>query len=159
MTNTPDYELLKDAYAVIDGIPDEAIAFGSPCSKRGPTLDNATVCSPEGWLAQHPTFIALGLTLTPDGNSIQFYSENVPAVTALAHVFRISEEEAARLFGERSVFISEESNSPISDKDLWLTRVRHHVHNRALSQTVAAISMAPVVTMAKIADVIEGEPK
>lgn len=156
---TPDYELLKDAYAIIDGIPDTAIAFGQPCTARGPKLEDGTICSPEGWLSQHPAFNALGLTMSPDGSGLQFNGETMPAVAAMGQVFRLSEEEAARLFGERSIFLSEESTSDISDKQLWLTRVRHHIHTQALSQTVAAITMAPAVTMAKLTDIIEGDPQ
>lgn len=159
MTTTPDYELLKDAHAIIDGIPEAAVAFGAPCKTRGPKLVDGTVCSPEGWLAQHPTFVALGLTLSSDGNSLQVGGNTMSVVAAMAQIFRIPEEEAARLFGERSLFLSEASTSDISDKQLWLTRVRHHIHSQAMSQTVAAIAMAPAVTMAKLGDVIEGAPR
>lgn len=159
MTTTPDYELLKDAHAIIDGIPDAAVAFGPPCKTRGPRLEDGTVCSPEGWLALHPTFTALGLTISPDGSSLHVSGNTMSAVAAMAQIFRVPEEEAALLFGERSLFLSEESTSDVSDRQLWLTRVRHHIHSRAMSQTVAAITMAPAVTMARLGDVIEGEPR
>lgn len=155
MSTTPDYELLKDAHAIIDGIPDKAVSFGVPCAIRGPGLDDGTVCSPEGWLSLHPTFNALGLSMASDGRSLQFNGEPMSAVSAMAQVFRIPEEEAARLFGERSIFLGTQA----SDKELWLSRVRHHVHDKAFSDTIATMAMAPAVTLAKIADAIEGEPK
>lgn len=155
MSTTSDYELLKDAHAIIDGIPDKAVSFGIPCALRGPALDDGTVCSPEGWLALHPTFNALGLTMTPDGTSLEFNGKAMPAVSAMAHIFRFTEEEAARLFGERSIFLSTQA----SDKELWLSRVRHHIHDRAFSDKMAAMTIAPAVTVAKITDAIEGEPK
>lgn len=159
MTSHTDYELLKDAYAIIDGIPDEAIAFGAPCKVRGRSLDNGTICSPEGWLAQHPQFVALGLGVEPDGASLQFLGEKLSPVPAMAKVFRMPEEEAARLFGDRSEFIGGGASTQASDKQLWLSRVRHHIHDRALVDTMTTMAAAPVAALAKIADVIEGEPR
>lgn len=155
MSTTPDYELLRDSHAIIDGIPDKAVSFGVPCALRGPALDDGTVCSPEGWLALHPTFNALGLTMTPDGTSLAFHGEAMSAVAAMARAFRLTEEEAARLFGERSIFLGTQA----TDKELWLSRVRHHIHNTAFSDTIATMAAAPAVTLDKITDAIEGEPK
>jgi hypothetical protein len=169
-TLTPDYELLRDAHAIIDGIPDTAVAFGKPCTTRGPSLDNGTVCSPEGWLALHPQFIARGLTLAPDGTSLLFNGERMAPVAAMGRVFGLPEDEAARLFGERSMFAGEETATHASDKQLWLRRVRHHIHSRALSGTLAtmamapaialtSIAMAPAVTLSQIAGAIKDEPQ
>lgn len=159
MSTTPDYELLKDAHAIIDGIPDAAIAFGKPCAARGRGLDDGTVCSPEGWLALHPTFTALGLAMPADDLALEYNGELLPPVSAMARVFRLPEDDAARLFGERDVFSTDGAATQASDKQLWLTRARHYIHDRAFTNTVATMVMAPVVTMAKITDAIEGEPK
>lgn len=156
---TPDYELLKDAHAIIDGIPDTAVAFGKLCTTRGRSLDDGTVCSPEGWLAQHPTFIALGLAITPDGGSLRFNGEALSPALAMARVFRLPDDEALRLFGTRDLYVGEGAATQASDKELWLTRVRHHIHDRAFADTLATMAMAPAVTLSKIADVIEGDPK
>lgn len=159
MTTTPDYELLKEAYAIIDGIPEAAIASGSPCSKIGATLLEGTVCSPEGWLALHPTFNELGLSITDDGMSLRFNGAEEPVASALAKVFRMSEEEAAQLFGSPHSSDGGEPSSAMSAKQIWQTRIRHHIHTKAFSDTLSTMAMAPSVTLATIADMIEGEPR
>lgn len=159
MTTRPDYELLKDAYAIVDGIPEAAIALGLPCSKIGPTLPEGTVCSPEGWLALHPTFNALGLSISEDGTSLRFNGEQEAVSTAMAKVFHMSDEEAAQLFENQSAQGEGESSSNMSDKQLWQMRIRHHIHGKAFSETLATMAMAPSVAMATITDVIEGEPR
>lgn len=158
MTTSADYELLKDAYAIVDGIPEAAIAIGLPCSKIGPTLSEGTVCSPEGWLALHPSFIELGLSISADGRSLEFNGEQESVASAMAKVFRMPEEEAAQLFGGRTADIGDESNSSMSDKQFWQMRIRHHIHSRAFSETLTTMAMAPSVAMATITDSIEGKP-
>ncbi|SNT28459.1 hypothetical protein SAMN06265795_1226 [Noviherbaspirillum humi] len=123
MKNTD--ELLRDAFAIIDGIPQAQIAFGAPCSARGPSLRNGTICSPEGWLAQHPQFQALGLSLSADGRGLRVHGRedaSSPAA-AMAEVFGLPPYEAAQLFGERSVFTAGD-DSGLSDKELWQQRLR-----------------------------------
>lgn len=75
METNPNYELLKQAYAIIDGIPETAIALGGIRTKEGATLAEGTVCSPEGWLALHPTFNEHGLTMSADGKELRFNGE------------------------------------------------------------------------------------
>lgn len=158
MTTRADYELLKDAYAIVDGIPEAAIAVGLPCSKIGPTLSEGTVCSPEGWLALHPTFVELGLSMSADGRSLQFNGEQEPVASAMAKVFRLPEDEATQLFGNRTSDSGDASDSTMSDKQSWQMRIRHHIHSRAFSETLTTMAMAPSVAMATIADSIEGKP-
>ena len=119
-------ELLRDAFAIIDGIPDAAIRFGFPRSRKGPALDDGTVCSPEGWLAQHPQFAALGLRLSDDGTLILFDGEgsaNATPALPMARALDIPLDEAMRLFGAREEFTLN-PDSPFTDKQLWQQRVR-----------------------------------
>lgn len=138
---TPDSkELLRDAYAIVDGIPEEVIRFGLPCSVQGQSLGEGTVCSPEGWLAQHPDFIARGLSLSPNRTAILFRGEgdaNRPAA-AMAQVFEIPVDEASRLFGPRSNFTMDEAN-PRSDKELWLQRMREILPETTEEAAIAAV--------------------
>lgn len=159
MTTRPDYELLKEAYAIIDGVPEEVVASGAPCSKIGATLLDGTVCSPEGWLALHPTFNALGLSVSADGTSLRFNGEDLPIATAMAKVFHMSEDEAAQLFEDPAAASGGEPGSAVSHKQLWQTRIRHHIHTKAFSETLSTMAMAPSVTLATIADAIEGDPR
>ncbi|SNS64097.1 hypothetical protein SAMN06265795_104249 [Noviherbaspirillum humi] len=124
--NEATQALLRDAYAIIDGIPEDAIRFGPPVSRRGPSLAEGTICSPEGWLAQHPDFISRGLRLSDDDGAILFQDEASPShgpALPMAGALDLSLEEAGRLFGSREALGAAE-NGGLSDKGLWLKRVR-----------------------------------
>jgi hypothetical protein len=124
--NAETKELLREAFSIVDGIPDEAIRFGLPRSIRGAALDEGTVCSPEGWIAQHPLFMQRGLKLTEDGTAILFRGEGsgvVPTALPMSHAFGMPLDEARRLFGPREEFTANPDN-PMSDKQLWQQRVR-----------------------------------
>lgn len=126
MKTSPDFELLKDAYAIIDGIPETAIALDSLQSARGESLTHGTICSPAGWIAQHPTFTALGLSLSDDGNRLCFEDESVESgaeAQILARIFGLQQPEAEHLFGNRETY-SLGDDSGLSDKRLWLREVR-----------------------------------
>lgn len=132
METNPNYELLKQAYAIIDGIPETAIAFGSPRTKEGATLAEGTVCSPEGWLALHPTFNALGLTMSADGKELRFNGEadsDSPAALSMAKAFGLPPEEAKQLFGDRRMFTAGD-DSGLSDKRLWQRRIREYLQGK-----------------------------
>lgn len=122
-------ELLKDAYAIIDGIPDELIAFGAPRKLKGASLDNGTVCSPEGWLAQHPQFVERGLSLSGDGMAVLYNGEGyfkLSQAYPMAQVFGIPLDEASRLFG----ILRDRTRSEgrvLSDKAVWLQRMREYL--------------------------------
>ncbi|SNS51823.1 hypothetical protein SAMN06265795_103178 [Noviherbaspirillum humi] len=126
--NTSD-DLLRDAYAIIDGIPADRIRFGPACAARGPSLTEGTVCAPEGWLAQHPQFQALGLSLSPDGSRLLLHGE--PGLTSpagiMAAVFGLPAYEAQQLFGERHVFAGADE-SGAADKQAWLQRIQDFLH-------------------------------
>jgi hypothetical protein len=124
--NAETKELLRKAFAIIDGIPDDAIRFGLPRSMKGPALDVGTVCSPEGWLAQHPLFMRRGLKLTGDGTAILFQGEGsgtAPTALPLSHALGMRLDEALRLFGPREEFTAN-ADDPNTDKQLWQQRVR-----------------------------------
>lgn len=120
-----NYDLLKDAYAIIDGIPENAIAFGPLLSARGDSLDRGTICSPAGWLAQHPKFNALGLTLAGDGGCLLLdgeADEGASTAEIMARVFAMPEPDADRLFGDKGTYSLD--NEGLSDKRLWQHEAR-----------------------------------
>lgn len=124
--NTPDFELLKNAYAIIDGIPETAIALGCLQTARGEALDRGTICSPAGWLAQHPAFRALDLSLSDNGDGLCYQGETVESgneAPVMARIFGLQEAEAEHLFDSRSTY-SLGDDSGLSDKRLWLREVR-----------------------------------
>jgi hypothetical protein len=126
---TPESQkLLRDAFAIIDNIPETGIRFGLPCSTPGRSTGDDAVCSPEGWLAQHPDFVARGLSMSKSGSAILFKGEgnvNAPAA-AMAQVFGILLDEASRLFGPRTLFAMD-GDSALSDKQLWQQRMREYL--------------------------------
>lgn len=128
METGPDFELLKDAYAIIDGIPETAIDLAGLCSALGPSLDHGTVCSPAGWLARHPDFNALGLAPSDDGGRLVFKGEAEGKTTAevMAQVFRLPLPDAEHLFGSRDTYTLGD-DSGLSDKRLWLREVRDYL--------------------------------
>lgn len=128
METGPDFELLKDAYAIIDGIPESAIDLSSPCSARGESLEQGTVCSPAGWLARHPSFHALGLAPSDDGQGLVFKgeAEGQSAAAVMAQVFGLLLTEAEHLFGNRDTYTLGD-DSGLSDKRLWLREMRDYL--------------------------------
>lgn len=129
METGPNFELLKDAYAIIDGIPEAAIALDDLVSTRGEALDKGTVCSPAGWLAQHPTFIQLGLSLSSDDKYLLLDGEaGAEATTSevMARVFALPEPDADRLFGDKNTY-NLEDDAGLGDKRLWLHEVREYL--------------------------------
>jgi hypothetical protein len=136
MENNPNYELLKEAYAIIDGIPETSIVLGTPRLKEGTSLDEGTVCSPEGWLALHPTFTQVGLSLSADGVEVRFNGEpsSGTAASVMALVFDLPADQAAQLFGDRGIFTAGD-DSGLSDKRLWQRRLREYLQDKgALDQ-------------------------
>ncbi len=126
MDTNPDFELLKDAYAIIDGIPETAIDLDKLLSTRGETLEHGTVCSPAGWLAQHPQFNALGLTLSDDDSQLILEGEpqiNESPASIMAKVFGLRLADADYLFGTRETYTLGD-DSGLSDKRLWLREIR-----------------------------------
>lgn len=126
MDTGPDYELLKDAYAIIDGIPETAIDLDRLVSSRGTALDQGTVCSPAAWLAQHPTFRQCGLGLSEDDSQLVLNGEPAGSdayTRVMAQVFRLPPGDAERLFADRLTYTLGD-DSGLSDKRLWLHEVR-----------------------------------
>lgn len=130
----PNYELLRDAYAIIDGIPPRKIDLDAIQESKGESLTCGTICCAAGWLALHPQFQALGLNMTHDpahffhprawvtfnGND---HDGDYAAV--MSRVFRITDDEAVELFGcagESPYDHSMRRNA--TDKSLFLNRVR-----------------------------------
>jgi len=126
MDIAPNFELIKDAYAIIDGIPETAIDLDKLVSARGETLEHGTVCSPAGWLAQHPKFIELGLTLSDDDSRLQLAgepSDDTSPSAILAQVFGLPPSDAEHLFADRNTYTLGD-DSGLSDKRLWQREVR-----------------------------------
>jgi hypothetical protein len=129
MSDTPNYGLLKKAFAIIDGIPAEAINLDWNRTKEGPSLTEGTVFHPARWLAIHPTFEEKGLTVSENGKQLLFNGQASHSGTysePLAQVFRLPVSDIVSLFAERGTRMGESSPSD-SDKDIWKRRVRNYL--------------------------------
>ena len=129
------YPLLRDAYAIIDGIPEDRFKLDSWRKARDPNNDNPSSCGTigcaGGWLAMHPMMQERGLRSGRYGVPV------IPAVDgmslgpyrSLAAVLGISLWDSEQLFGTRAC---ERSYDPVayesknlSDKEFWKARVRN----------------------------------
>lgn len=113
---TPNYNLLKDAYAVIDGIPAEAIDLDSWRLRTGESLGCDTIACAAGWLALHPEFKALGL-IAHSGGTPNFRQDS--GNSALEKFFRLSYKQTERLFGPAFL------EHPSRHKYIFLKRLRN----------------------------------
>lgn len=130
-----NFELLKEAYAIVDGIPDDR--FNLDQIAANPRLRErlndphscGTIGCAAGWIAMHPMFQQRGLSL----NSRGILETNQGGPTnyrfAMAEVFGIGMLEAVDLFGRRGDSIYDRKEviagpDRLNDKQLWQHRVR-----------------------------------
>jgi hypothetical protein len=120
----PDIRLLKDAYAIIDGVPNSAFSLKQWRLRQGKNLTDGTICCAAGWLTLHPKFEALGLTFDGTGRpAFGLYR----GYAALAALFRIDTSEAYAMFCP----LPPDAWSPQTDKVVWLNRVRTYLARNA----------------------------
>lgn len=129
---TPDYELIKDAYAIIDGIPEES--FNLDQWFRPARGACGTIACAAGWLAQHPDFNALGLKITHALPVPHVNDRHNLGYHALGEVLGIDYDVAESIFCSREIVSELDPKEKLSmtDKQLWLTRVRNYLkqHNQ-----------------------------
>lgn len=125
----PKFKLLKHAYAIIDGIPDERFNLGTIAENEdGEPANNphscGTIACAAGWLGMHPDFIKRGLrtlsvgglATTPDWS---WWDDIIQEVFELE-----SDEVAIDLFGSRGDSRYDLYTPRITDKQLFQHRVR-----------------------------------
>lgn len=132
------YPLLRDAYAIIDGIPEANINLGMwirHYERSIPTPTCDTLACAAGWLMLHPQFQALGFK--PEFTDYRVIQPElcVPSCgrrsrgfQALADLFGMTGPDAQHIFGRR---IDKSPYDPPIDmkeqmtgKQLWQYRVR-----------------------------------
>lgn len=141
ITGRPDFDLLRFAYAVIGGIPDEKVRLHNIVSHRGPSLACGTVACAAGWLAMHPEFQARGLTLIvgtgPHSTRLAYRGTDTRFQSsynlALAPLFNISQGAASVLFAARDC----KRTRVRTDKQLFLLRLYEFLYGRG--QTMAQL--------------------
>lgn len=118
---SPNFKLLAELHAIIDGIPDERFRLDEmlTSSSRRPSAHNCdTVGCALGWASLHPTFQALGLgfdgtEFTIDGLLNLSYGE------VGTRLFDIPRNESFKLFCPAI-----DTGSSRSDKEIFKERVR-----------------------------------
>lgn len=95
----PNFELIRRAAEIIDGVPDKLVNLD--VIKRGSGCD--TVACWLGWLGENPEFNALGLAnISPHmslGSQVLFKGECMYWDEAAPLLFKISKRDALELFG------------------------------------------------------------
>lgn len=141
MSDTPNYELLKDACAIIGGIPPAAISLDWNRSKEGLSLTEGTVFHPARWLALHPSFQELGLSVSENGKHILYQGQSFAGGAyseSLAQLFGLSAGDVVGLFAERGTRMGE-ANLNDSDKALWLRRVTSYLRSHGQLEQPAEV--------------------
>ncbi|PLC44505.1 hypothetical protein C0Q88_07445 [Ralstonia pickettii] len=126
----PNFELLKDAYAIIDGIPGRVIDLDMWTAETGDSQFCGTIACAAGWLARHPKFNAQGLKLEfGDDGPPMHEPSGTYGFTALAKMFNLDESKSehdlfnARIGGYRDEELTDAQFVRMSDKQLFKRRV------------------------------------
>lgn len=147
ITKPINFELLRDAYAIIDGIPDDAIHLNYIVSRRGETPACGTIACTLGFLAMHPQFQALGLGLKHTlGMQLTMHGHVTSFRSAAHEIFGLNEAETEAVFGSYGVgaydpdlvggFVQSHDGKKPSHKQLFKLRVVEFL--REHGQPVAA---------------------
>ena len=133
---TPRYDLLKELYAIIDGIPAKQFDLRSIIQGDGIKPHCKTIACAAGWAAMHPLFRAEGLGLTKQGG-LTYQGEHNFFPYPVEQVFGLTTNECYAIFGQNDACVSVydyESTKDFSDKKLFLHRVREFLkEHRQLS--------------------------
>lgn len=123
---TSRYDLLKELYAIIDGIPEERFNLRNIIAEGREANPCDTIACAAGWAAMHPLFKAEGLGLTKQGG-LTYEGEQSFFPYPVEQVFGLTGSEAYDLFGQNDIGVSVydyESTKDFSDKKLFLHRLR-----------------------------------
>jgi len=124
----PNFDLLRDAFAIIDGIPEASFRLDFWTSKQGKSLSCGTIACAGGWIARHPKFKAMGLAIDCCGDVV---TEEAAGAYALARIFdlNIAKDEETLFSSRGSTFGGYKDHElwpdlgALSDKQLWKRRV------------------------------------
>lgn len=114
---TETYPLLREAYAVIDGIPKDQFSLRTWSNGKKPSC--GMIGCGGGWLASYPPFIEQGLRMRGG----QPYYKGKYAFAALAEFFGITYADADLIFTAHS------TRSRFSDKEVWKMRVKRFLES------------------------------
>jgi hypothetical protein len=120
----PNFERLRDAFAIIDGIPKKAFDLDMWVSQRGKNKSCGTIACAAGWLAMHPKMNGFGLTNSM-GGAPEF--KGLTSFAALREFFHLNYREGDLFEAAGSGYADNELPKHVrvalSDKQLWKRRV------------------------------------
>jgi hypothetical protein len=124
----PNFELLKDAYAIISGIPDDNFRLSTWFWLNNGKSCGTIACA-GGWLALHPDMQERGLGVNPRTDFPTFDGDE--GYSALGKFFGVGDDDATRLFSGRHTYDRGLVRPRVymSDKKLFLARVRKYLSN------------------------------
>ncbi|MPQ56376.1 hypothetical protein [Duganella sp. FT27W] len=130
--NKPNFELLKDAYAIIYGIPAEVIDLDSIIKSRGDSLSCGTVACAFGWLGMHPKFKNL---MNPTAGNFPDWviggKLHIGHDEAAAALFQIAPEDGFNLFSSScNSRYDRKFNSKLGHKAMFLHRMESFLKER-----------------------------
>lgn len=144
----PNYELLREAYAIIGGIPMRKIHLRKLITEGGlnrpvKELKCGTIACGAGWLALHPMFTKLGLRISKTagyrshtvlGWKGDFTEYESQYERAMARVFNMKMSDADDMFSALVHY----GESNLSDKAKLLRRIKNYLIARG--QTMAQLA-------------------
>lgn len=140
MSDKPNFELLKEAYAIIGGIPAKQFDLSDVISERGPSLKCNTIACAAGWLALHPKMQeAADIHVEGHGIRSNLTGNFIAYDIAMARLFNINPRVCDELFAPRgngSLGEDAEDDFKGTDKQLWQKRIRAYLrqHGQLKSQ-------------------------
>ncbi|NTX18022.1 hypothetical protein [Burkholderia cepacia] len=123
----PNFELLRDAFAILDGIPEHVFNLDAWTVQQGESLSCGTIACAGGWLARHPKFAELGLGISRGGDVCLRTDANESSFGALSKIFSLRGDEdeifmpSGAGYSDRE--LSFEVRQAMTDKQLWKRRV------------------------------------
>lgn len=120
------FPLLRHAYAIIDGIPEDRFDLGEISvnvleddQANNPHNCNTIACA-AGWICLHPDFQAKGLSLSDNG-SPRRNGECGDYDIFMSEMFGITYAQSEKLFAPRKDW---EDSTDLTDKQVWQRRVK-----------------------------------
>lgn len=120
----PNFELLRDAFAILDGIPDSAIDLWT-WRQKGHEAACGTIACAAGWLAMHPSMNERGLRARSSFDGTP-ETESASGFSALREFFRLDFDSQNIFEGKGFGYKDRELGGRIDDlseKQLWKRRV------------------------------------
>ncbi len=135
----PKFELLKDAYQVLGGIPARQFKLAKIISERGGRDECGTIACGMGWLAIHPRFRKLMKVRLDPSSTFVYWRGMGNYKEAASNLFGVDWDVARNLFGPEGHSSYDKYCPSHKSKDLLLFRIKSYLReNGQLKEQLAA---------------------